>query len=94
MFLFMAQRFTTKWNLEVFQLLISIYRFTNSDSVLSICRFLTDLFFFGAQCGFWISVLDSTYGVPVFLHFGFFMFQSITHVNLAPPRPVPLQGRN
>ena len=49
--------FTTKLKLEVCQLLISIYRFTNSDFRLQLLS-VFDRFFFVVQCGFCISVLS------------------------------------
>ena len=38
---FMA--FTTKWNSDVCQLLILLYRVTNSDSLYSICQFFLQI---------------------------------------------------
>ena len=50
--------------------------------------FKYSIYFFGTQCGLWISVLDSTFGVPVFLHFGFGIsgfacFSSVRHVHVS-----------
>ena len=81
--------FTTKW-----KFVICWSQFLGSRiqiSVYSIWRLLADLVFVTCtQCGFWISVLESTFGVPAYLHFAFGI-SVFAHTWAARPSPARLR---